>query len=69
MQDNQTPQPASPQPAQPPRRFVYRSTEPESEYSHPARRKTDTPRPFQAMPGQLCHNLSVLKMRVYLKLN
>lgn len=51
-----------------PRRFVYRSVEPDSNPSHPMRRATDTPHPFQAIPG---HNnrIQLLKFRVYLKLN
>lgn len=52
-----------------PRRFVYRSAEPEAENSHPMRRSTDTPRAFQGIPGQLCPGPVLLKFRVYLKLN
>jgi hypothetical protein len=33
------------------------------------RRSTDTPRAFQAIPGQLCPGPVLLKFRVYLKLN
>jgi hypothetical protein len=53
----------------PPRRFVYRSAEPDTHLAHPLRRATDFPRPFQAIPGQLCPNPVLLKFRVYLKLN
>jgi hypothetical protein len=53
----------------PPRRFVYRSAEPDTNLAHPLRRATDTPRPFRAIPGQLCPNTQILKFRVYLKVN
>jgi hypothetical protein len=52
-----------------PRRFVYRSAEPDVSLSHPLRRSTDTPQAFQGIPGQLCPNPVLLKFRVYLKLN
>jgi hypothetical protein len=52
-----------------PRRYVYRSVEPDSNLSHPLRRSTDTPRQFQAPAGQLCSRTQLLKFRVYLKLN
>jgi hypothetical protein len=52
-----------------PRRFVYRSAEPDSTLTHPLRRSTDAPRPFQGIPGQLCPKPVLLKFRVYLKLN
>jgi hypothetical protein len=53
----------------PPRRFVYRSAEPDSSLTHPLRRSTDTPRPFQGVAGQLCPKPVLLKFRVYMKLN
>ncbi len=56
-------------PPLPPRRFVYRSVEPDAQLTHPLRRSTDTPRPFQEIPGQLCPGPLLLKFRVYLKLN
>jgi hypothetical protein len=52
-----------------PRRFVYRSAEPDTNLAHPLRRATDFPRHFQAIPGRLCPNPLLLKFRVYLKLN
>ena len=69
MEDNQAQQPASQNPAHQPRRFAYRSVEPEAQSSHPLRRSTDTPRAFQGMPGQVCARLRMVKMRIYLKLN
>lgn len=57
------------QPPAPPRRFVYRTAQPDNSLSHPLRRVTDTPHPFQGIPGQLCPNPLLLKFRVYLKLN
>ena len=69
MEGNQAQQPASPNPAHQPRRFVYRSVQPEAQSSHPLRRSTDTPRAFQGMPGQVCARLRMVKMRIYLKLN
>jgi hypothetical protein len=58
-----------PNPQSLPRRFVYRSAEPDMQFSHPFRRSTDTPLPFQGIPGELCPNPLLLKFRVYLKLN
>jgi hypothetical protein len=52
-----------------PRRFVYRSIDPQTQLSHPLRRSTDTPRAFEGTPGQLCPQPLLLKMRVYLKVN
>jgi hypothetical protein len=52
-----------------PRRFVYRSVDPDPQPAHPMRRSTDTPQAFQGIPGQLCPNPLLLKFRVYLKLN
>jgi hypothetical protein len=51
------------------RRFIYRSVQPDNDGSHPLRRSTDMPRPFQAAAGQLCPRTQVVKMRVYLRLN
>jgi hypothetical protein len=65
MEENHPPQPPS---AAQPRRFVYRSVEPET-HSHPLRRSTDIPRKFQGVAGQLLAGPQLLKMRVYLKLN
>jgi hypothetical protein len=64
MEDNRASQPAAQ-----PRRFAYRATDPEGQPSHPMRRSSDTPRPFQGVVGELCPRLQVLQMRVYLKLN
>jgi hypothetical protein len=58
-----------PNPQSPHRRFVYRAVEPNPNLSHPLRRATDIPRPFQGIPAQLCPNPLLLKFRVYLKLN
>jgi hypothetical protein len=52
-----------------PRRFVYRSAQPDDALAHPLRRSTDTPLPFQGIPGQLCPKPVLLKFRVYMKLN
>jgi hypothetical protein len=52
-----------------PRRFIYRSVEPDAQLPHPMRRSTDTPQAFQGIPGQLCPKPLLLKFRVYLKLN
>ena len=53
----------------PPRRFVYRSTDPDTNLAHPLRRATDAPRPFQGIPGQHCPKAQLLRFRIYLKLN
>jgi hypothetical protein len=78
MEDNRT-QPldsndssAPTDPANPPshpRRFIYRSIQPDPQPSHPLRRSTDTPRAFQGIAGKLCSHPVMLKFRVYLKLN
>jgi hypothetical protein len=52
-----------------PRRFVYRAAQPDDELHHPLRRATDMPSPFQEIPGQLCPRPTLLRFRVYLKLN
>ena len=52
-----------------PRRYVYRSAEPDTDLSHPLRRSTDFPRPFQGIPGQPCPHTQILKFRVYMKVN
>jgi hypothetical protein len=52
-----------------PRRYVYRSVEPDTDCSHPLRRCTDTPRQFRGVAGELCPKPMMIKMRVYLKLN
>jgi hypothetical protein len=56
-------------PSDPPRRFVYRSADRETNLAHPLRRATDTPQPFQGIPGQLCPKTQLLRFRVYLKVN
>jgi hypothetical protein len=56
-------------PPLPPRRFVYRSADPDTNVTHPLRRATDIPHPFRAISGQLCPRTQLLKFRVYLKLN
>jgi hypothetical protein len=53
----------------PPRRFVYRSAEPDSDANHPLRRSTDAPRPFRSLSGQPSPKTQLLKFRVYMKLN
>ncbi|MDP9049512.1 MAG: hypothetical protein M3O31_02150 [Acidobacteriota bacterium] len=53
----------------PPRRFVYRSANSETSASYPHRRATDTPRPFQGIPGQPSSRTQLLRFRVYLKVN
>jgi hypothetical protein len=68
MDDNlNLPDPSRPESQ--PRRFVYRSVEPDPNPSHPMRRSTDTPHPFQPIPGQINPRIQLLKFRVYLKLN
>jgi len=52
-----------------PRKYVYRSVEPDTDCSHPLRRSTDTPREFRGAAGELCPKPLMIKMRVYLKLN
>jgi hypothetical protein len=69
MDDNRDPLLDPPHPSTPPRRFVYRSAEPDNTLARPLRRATDTPHPFQGIPGQLCPNTQLLKFRVYLKVN
>jgi hypothetical protein len=66
MEDNRD---HPPDPSLPPRRFVYRSADPDANLAHPLRRATDVPHPFRAIPGQLCPKPTVLKFRVYLKVN
>ena len=71
MEENPDPPPnpqKSPDP-QNPRRFIYRSAEPDTDLSHPLRRETDHPRPFQGIAGRLSPKPLLLKFRVYLKLN
>jgi hypothetical protein len=69
MEENRD-QPIVPRhPESQPRRYVYRSVEPDTNLSHPLRRSTDTPREFQGIPGQLCTHTQLLKFRVYMKLN
>lgn len=53
----------------PPRRFVYREANGETNLAHPLRRATDTSQPFQGIPAQLFLRAQVLKFRVYLKAN
>lgn len=65
MEDNPN-QPPNPPPI---RRFVYRSAQPDTNLTHPLRRATDTPRPFQQFPGQPSDRTQMLKFRVYLKIN
>jgi hypothetical protein len=52
-----------------PRRYVYRSVEPDTDCSHPLRRCTDTPSQFRGVAGEICPKPMMIKMRVYLKLN
>jgi hypothetical protein len=69
MQDNfaQTPNPDSR--GSQPRRFVYRSTQPDAHDAHPMRRCTDIPCPYQANTAPLYPRPLLLKMCVYLKAN
>jgi hypothetical protein len=64
-------QPTDPQAPQArrPRRFVYRSAEPDNTLHHPLRRSTDMPHEFQGITGRVCTHPLLLKFRVYLKLN
>jgi hypothetical protein len=69
MQENRN-ESLDPRPPQSqPRRFVYRSVEPDAPDAHPMRRSTDTPRPFRGIAGEICPQPVLLKFRVYLKLN
>ena len=67
MEENRD-QPLIPRQSEP-RRFIYRSAEPDTNCAHPLRRSTDMPRPFRGAAGQLCPRTQLVKMRVYLKLN
>jgi hypothetical protein len=70
--EKRKPEPTATEPAagpREPRRFVYRAVEPETAETHPGRRRTDTPRAFQGVAGELSPRVELLKMRVYLKLN
>jgi hypothetical protein len=53
----------------PPRRFVYRSANPDTNLAHPLRRATDTPHPFQGNPGPFFPKTQLLRFRLYLKVN
>ena len=70
MEDNFA-QPPNPEPRRSqPRRFVYRSTQPDANQSHPMRRCTDIPRPFLlGNTASLRPRPMLLKMCVYLKVN
>jgi hypothetical protein len=68
MEDNfNLPDPRHPESQ--PRRYVYRSVEPDTNLAHPLRRSTDTPHAFQSIPGLPSPRTQLLKFRVYLKLN
>jgi hypothetical protein len=69
MDNNQEAQHQIPAPPSSPRRFVYRSTRPDSAHPHPLRRATDAPQPFQGVAGELSPSALLLKFRVYMKLN
>ena len=69
MEDNLAQPPDSRPEKSQPRRFVYRSVQPDAQRGHPMRRSTDIPRPLQASAGQLCPQPLLLKMRVYMKVN
>ena len=56
-------------PPLPPRRFVYRSADPDTNLAHPLRRATDTPLPSHGIPGQLYPKTQLLRFRIYLKMN
>ncbi len=66
MEDNRD-RPTDPSPQ--PRRFVYRSADPDASLAHPLRRATDIPGPFRASPGEICPNIQTLQFRVHLKVN
>jgi hypothetical protein len=69
MEENYS-QPIEPRPQQSkPRKYIYRSVEPEMDCTHPLRRSTDTPREFRGVAGEVCPKPLMVKMRVYLKLN
>lgn len=69
MEDNRPQLPDPGHSAPRPRKYVYRSVEPESGSLHPMRRSTDIPHPFQATGGQICPGPMLFKFRVYLKIN
>jgi hypothetical protein len=56
-----------------PRRFTYRSAEPDAALphglAHPLRRSSDHRPAFRPVQSQSCPQLSVLSFRVYLKVN
>jgi hypothetical protein len=70
MDDNQERQFNLPAPRSNPRKFVYRSAEREDYVgTHPLRRANDTPHAFRSYAGELCPNTTLLKFRVYMKVN
>jgi hypothetical protein len=56
-------------PPLPPRRFVYRSADRETNFAHPRRRATDTPHRFDGVSGQPSSGVQILKFRVHLTIN
>jgi hypothetical protein len=56
-------------PEPPPRKYIYRSVEKVTDYTHPMRRSTDIAHGFQGITGQICPRPLLLNFRVYLKLN
>jgi hypothetical protein len=52
-----------------PRRFTYRSAQPDTQFSHPLRRRTDTLTPFHAGAGHICPEPLEFRMYVYVRLN
>jgi hypothetical protein len=56
-------------PEPPPRKYIYRSVEPVTDYGHPMRRSTDVSHGFQGITGQICPRPFLLNFRVSLKLN
>jgi hypothetical protein len=68
--DNQQDAPHQlPAPPARPRRFIYRSAQPDSAYGHPMRRATDIPQPFRGVAGEVSPSALLLKFRVYMRLN
>jgi hypothetical protein len=56
-------------PTHPPRRFVYRSADRETNLAHPRRRATDTPHPIEGVSGQPSSGVQILKFRVHLRIH
>lgn len=52
-----------------PRRFVYRTANPDAQKSHPLRRSTDSHYVYRGMASELCPYPMLIEWRVYMKLD